>query len=175
MTPIEHRVLVAVKTLLEASLRPAAGRVAEQVELSTWQVTKYLNRLHDLGYLAGHDAWLRYPTALGMQAIARGPDELPKGPGRPKMGLGRPGFTMLYVMAFGTKEQVNGLRTNPRMKFVNLSGCLVGLRSYGYVELFEGDWRVSEAGLLYLATMRDSKHAWWLEEQNGGEHGKEQG
>lgn len=163
MTPIEHQILSAVKTLLEGSQRPVASRISEVVHRSERMVFRYLSKLEQQGYLAAHDAWIRVPTAFGMQAIARGPDEFSKGPGRPKRGLGRPAFVMLLAMAYGTIEQQKNLRRNPHMVYVNMSATRYLIQSYGYIKLEAGAWYVTEAGLKYLDEMRITNHPWWVE------------
>ena len=171
MTPIEHQVLTSVKACLEGSQRPSLGRLAEMVSRSAKQTARYLRKLEEQEYLAPHDAWLRVPTALGMQAIARGPDELSKGPGRPKRGLTRPGFVLLRIYAYGSLEdrRPQNIKLKREMHFVQLSNLRsflqgIGYLAPGYDEAGRESWCVTEAGIKYLDEMRQVNHPWWTEE-----------
>lgn len=175
MSPIEHRILLAVKTLLEGSQRPSVGKIAAQVERGERQVANYLRRLEEQEYLAPHDAWLRVPTALGMQACVRGPDEKSRGAGRPKGGLPRAAFVVLRSMAFESIEEQKSIRQHPRVRFSNMAYLLDRLERFGYIEVIEQvsarkrDWCVTQAGMAYLDEMRTLRHAWWLAEESAGE------
>jgi hypothetical protein len=175
MTPIEHRVLSAVKTLLEGSQKPSVANLAELVGLGEKQTYRYVQRLTQQEYLAPHHAWLRVPTGIGMQAIARGPDERIKGPGRPKRGLSRAAFVLLRSMAFESIEDQKRIRTNPRMRHVNINYLYSTLEQFKYIEVIEQfgvrkrDWCVTQAGMAYLDEMRMLGHDWWLAEESAGE------
>jgi hypothetical protein len=147
MTPIEHQVLCVVKACLEASQRPGLAYVAASVGKGERQTARYIRRLEEQGYLVPHAAWLRVPTALGMQAIARGPDEHPKKPGRPReSGLSHASFVFLFWQSFGRDRSP---RENPHLRWANLGYLADCLRAKGLIALVESpdrgrDWAVTE-------------------------------
>jgi hypothetical protein len=169
MTPIEHAVLLAVRTCLTAGQRPTLARIAPMVGRTERHVARYFRKFEQQGLLAFHEAWLRTITGAGLDAISRGPTELPKGPGRP-VRVSRSAFTMLRLLAYGTRDErtLKHMRTLKVMRFVQLNNvrrwlCDQGYLTGGYDEVGEA-WVATEEGVRLLEHMRATKHPWWLEE-----------
>jgi hypothetical protein len=169
MTPVEHQSLCAVDRLLRSSQRVTAKGTAALVGKSEKQIRRYLARFTAQGLLSYHPYWLRLLTPLGIAAIQRGADELPRGKGqRPADAFTRPMFELLLTVAREPEPAIAPkVQKNPYLQFVRLPSVLDALQRKGLVEVqrLEGTkrWAPTKAGIDYLQAFAAHQHPWWKE------------
>lgn len=166
MTPIEHRVLSAVKDVLSTDQRPSVARVALVVQLSEKQTRRYMQNFEAKGLLTKHGIYLWLLTGVGHAAVLRGPTQRSRGLGR-TAGHSRPEYGLLYAYFWYPKLVTSELlRANRKaFLFVQIQPTLRALIAGEYLVETPAGLTCTEKAIRYLDEMRVLGHAWWQEEE----------